>query len=401
MGPSRRSSTRRTRTKARFPGGPARWLLGAAGLLAAARPEPAAAQRFWRSTLYPYVYYSTIDGVWAVGHYGRYSPLGFAERPEPNLASINFDASASTQGSHALVAALQAPAYWEGWRAALTLTTARDNRLGYYGLGNDTPFFSDSSGGVRPYFYRVSRTRRSARVTVQRRVAGPLRLLAGAALERTDFRELPGESVFRRDRAANVVDSSTVPFTDHVVRAGAVLDTRDHETDPHGGLLVEALYASGNGYTRTTATARVYVHPVEKLILAGRLAGERMGGRPPLASQLVMESSERPFVAVGGYHSLRGYHDARFVGAGKLLGGLEARYALLWAPSLLEAKIVAFYDAARVFGTGESVRLTTEGLHTSAGGELALRFLRNSLVVVGIGAGSDGAQLLFGTSWSY
>jgi len=114
-----------------------------------------------------------------------------------------------------------------------------------------------------------------------------------------------------------------------------------------------------------------------------------------------MESSDRPFTAVGGYRSLRGFYDARFVGRGKLLGGIEARYAVLWAPSILELKLVAFYDVGRVFDAGERWRLTTAGLHRSGGGELALRFLRNSLLVVGYGRGSEGGQLLFGTSWSY
>ena len=125
------------------------------------------------------------------------------------------------------------------------------------------------------------------------------------------------------------------------------------------------------------------------------------GGSPPLAAQLAMESSDRPFTAVGGYRSLRGFYGARFVGRGKLLGGIEARYAVLWAPSILELKLVAFYDVGRVFDAGERWRLTTAGLHRSGGGELALRFLRNSLLVVGYGRGSEGGQLLFGTSWSY
>ena len=47
------------------------------------------------------------------------------------------------------------------------------------------------------------------------------------------------------------------------------------------------------------------------------------------------------------------------------------------------------------------MRLTTADLHTSAGGEIALRFLRNSLIVVGYGRGSEGGQLVFGTTWSY
>ena len=356
----------------------------------------------WRDNLYPYAYYSTVDGVWGAFHFGRYSPVGAVERPEPNLAVVNFDAGASTQGSYSLVVDAQAPAWWEGWRVGLTISAARDNRLGYYGLGNDTQYSPDSVATVSAYFYRVSRTRAAARATLQRRVVGPVRVLAGVTLERTDFRTLPGPSVFARDLAAGTVDPVTVPFTDKVVRAGVVFDTRDHEIDPHAGLFVEVLFASGPGYTRTTGNARVQVHPFEKLILAGRLAAEGMGGNPPVAVQQSMEASERPFTALGGYRSLRGYYDGRFVGRGKLLGGVEARYALLWAPSILELKLVAFYDAGRVFGPGEgAVRLTTTGLHRSGGGELALRFLRNSLLVVGYGRGSEGGQLLFGTTWSY
>jgi len=369
--------------------------------LCAGAASTLAAQRYWRHTLTPYAYYTPADGLWGAFHAGAYSPTGFSERPEPDLAAVNFDGGASTHGSYVLIVDAQAPAWWDGWRAGLTLSVARDNRLGYYGLGNDTRYSRDSVDVLGAYFYRVSRTRAVARATLQRRVIGPIRLLAGATLARIDFRALPGVSVFARDLAAAVVDSTTIPFTDKVVRAGVILDTRDHEIDPHAGVFVEALFASGTGYTRTTANARIQVHPIEKLVVAGRLAAEGMGGMPPLAAEQVMESSERPFVAVGGYRSLRGYYDGRFVGRGKLIAGLEARYALLWVPSLVELKLVGFYDAGRVFGPGEALRLTTTGLHHSGGAELALRIQRNSLVVVGYGRGSEGGQFLFGTSWSY
>src|SRR5207247_9000811 len=127
----------------------------------------------------------------------------------------------------------------------------------------------------------------------------PWRLVAGGAVVRPDFRALPGDNIFRLDLASGVVDPATVPFTDKVARVGIVLDTRDHEIDPHRGVFLEALFASGTGYTRTTAHARVAVHPLERLVLAARLAGEGTGGTPPLAAQLAMEASDRPFTAVG------------------------------------------------------------------------------------------------------
>jgi len=334
-------------------------------------------------------------------HYGRYSPVGFVERPEPNFAWINLDAGASTQGSYAFIADAQAPAWWACWRAGLTFGAVRVNRLGYYGLGNDTQYSRDSLTTAGSYFYKVSRTTQFARATVQRRVIGPLRILAGAEIDHSNFRALPGRSVFHDDLVAGVVDPATIPFTDKLVRAGLVLDTRDHEIDPHRGIAVEALFASGTGYTRTTTSARVYAHPLRRLVLAGRLAAEGTGGNPPLAALELMESSERPFVAVGGYRSLRAYYDGRVTGPGKLIGGLEARYAVLLMPSLVEVKLVAFYDAGRVFAPGEGVRLTTTGLHRSGGAELAVRLLRNSLVCFGYGHGSDGGRFLFGTTWSY
>jgi outer membrane protein assembly factor BamA len=372
----------------------------ALALVAAAAPA-LRAQHYWRDNFYPYVSYSPADGLSAALHYGHYSPLGFIERPERHRASLSFDVGASTQGSYRVVADAQAPAWWDGWRVALTLSAARDNRLGYYGIGNDTQYSRDSVTTAGAYYYRVSRSRLSARATVQRRVIGPLRLLVGGGIARIDFRALPGASVFGADLSSGAVDPATVPFSDRVVRAGVVFDNRDSETDPHRGALLELLFASGHGYTRTTADARVQVRPVSRLVLAGRLASEGMGGNPPLAAQQEMESSDQPFVAVGGYRSLRGFYDGRFTGRGKLLGGLEARYALRAIGDAMELKLVGFYDTGRVFGPGEAVRLTTVGLHRSGGAEVAARLLRNSLLVIGYRRGSDGGQLLFAASWSY
>jgi len=295
--------------------------------------------------------------------------MGFTDRPEPNFGRIALDAGASTQGSYAFIADAQAPAYWDGWRFGLTLSLTRANRLGYYGQGNSTTFDRDSTTGPgRSYFYRVSRANRAARVTVQRKIVGPLRVLVGGSLEHTAFRALPGVSRYERD--------STGPFSDRVARVGIVLDTRDVEMDPHRGVFAEALASSGRGYARTSASLHVYAHPLERLILAGRVGRETITGTAPLAVQQTMETSEGPVVALGGARSLRGYYDGRFVGPGKIVYGVEARYGLMWAPRLIEVKLFAFYDAGRIFGAGETVRLTFQGLHSALGGGVAVALLR-------------------------
>ena len=352
----------------------------------------------WDYTYTPYGYYSSIDGWWIAGYARAYSPIGFHERPEPNRAAITLTGGASTQGSYLVELDAQAPALWEGWRAAVTLDALRANRLGYFGIGNDTRFDADSNTPFTPYFYRVSRTSDLARLTLQRRLAGPLRLLVGGSLEHTTFRTLPGDGLFARDRAAGIADSA--PWNDAALRAGLVADTRDNEIDPHTGVLAEALLATAQRYNRTTASVQAYVHPAERIMLAGRIVGERMSGAPSISVMQVIESSGRPYVGVGGYRSLRGYYDSRFIGPSKLLGWVEVRYALLYAPSILEVKLVGFYDTGRVFGAN-AFQLTTRDLHSSAGGELMIRFGRNGVLVAGAGFGSDGHQFLFGSSWSY
>ena len=370
-------------------------------VLLAAAAHPAAAQRFWKNTLYPYFYYSSVDKWWFGGHYALYSPVGYEERPERWLAALVVDAAASTEGSYAVVVDAQAPGWWDGWRAGLTVGLVRANRLGYYGIGNDTPYDADSVGGLDPYFYAVSRTTQQVRAIVARRIVRPVRVIAGAVYEHTEYRGLPGSTVFERELTLGALDSSQVDFSDLAGRVGLIFDTRDNELDPHRGLFVELLYGGGDGYTRTTGHARAYVQPFERLTIAGRLGVEGMSGQPPLAPLTLMETSERPFVALGGYFSQRGYYDGRFAGPGKLLGGLEARYGLLWAPTLFEVKLVGFFDTGRVFGPSEDVRVTTEGLHSSGGGLLAMRFGRNTLFTIGMAGGPEGSRFLFESGWSY
>ncbi|HXQ29875.1 MAG TPA: BamA/TamA family outer membrane protein [Gemmatimonadales bacterium] len=376
-------------------------LVALAMVVAAVVPASLRAQGGWLTNLYPYAYYSGIDGWWGGGHYAVTSPVAAPDRPEPYAADLSLDASGSTAGSYHFVVGARAPAYWPGWRAAMTLTAARDNRLGFYGLGNDTPFSSDSATATAPYFYRVARTYASVRAIVARRMTGPVRVFVSATVERTTFRPLAGPSVFASDLARGAEGATGAPFTDRAMQGGIAFDTRDDEVDPHRGVLVEGAFGGGTGYTRTTAFARAYAHPTARCVVAARVEGQDLGGSPPLASEVTIDEGEQEFLTLGGYQSLRGYDDARFLGTGALLGGLEVRYAVVRAPSVLELKIVAFYDAGRVFGPGEGWRLTTAELHHAAGGELALRFLRRTLVIAGVGAGADGALFLFGTQWSF
>jgi hypothetical protein len=73
----------------------------------------------------------------------------------------------------------------------------------------------------------------------------------------------------------------------------------------------------------------------------------------------------------------------------------------MWAPRLLEVKLLGFYDAGRVFGPGESVRLTGDGLHDAWGGGVGLALMRNTVVTFVLGKGAEGTEFMFATQWSY
>ena len=148
--------------------------------LVALGATPLAAQRYWKDTLYPFVFYTSIDQFWFGGHYGWTSPLSQIERPERWHASVSGDVSFSTTGSYRLVALADFPAWWDGWRASLVVAGLRANRLGYFGLGNDTPFEPDSIRSGAKYFYAVSRSTQQVRATVHRRIVGRLRFTSVA-----------------------------------------------------------------------------------------------------------------------------------------------------------------------------------------------------------------------------
>ncbi len=371
-------------------------------LLGAAAPTTLTAQRYWLQSFYPIPYYTLADGFWLSGLYTRWSPVGFEEQPEPFLAAWSLGAGLSAEGSYLATLDYYAPDWWDGWRVRVTATAGRANRLGYFGIGNETPYFVDSTGtATQPYLYQVSRSTQSVRAAIQRRIAGRLRALAGAADTRTDYRPLPGESQFSRDVASGTIDSAAYPLGDLAGRVGLVFDTRDHEIDPHSGVFAEALFTAGDGYQRVTGSARVYVRPFERLTLAARLVGEDVSGTPPLPVQSNIETSERTIEGIGGYRSLRAYWEARFTGPGKLIGGIEARYILFWSPTIYEVKIVGFYEAGRVFGPGEAWRLTTDGLHPSGGAEVGVRLLRNGLFTIGFATGDEGARFLLASGWSF
>ena len=351
---------------------------------------------------YPKLFWTPSEGFHAGGFFAIEAPMTYAtyDDPQPYVAAVTLDGQAATSGSRSLSLDAFAPALADGWRFRLTVAAERRNRENYFGLGNDTEI--DDSLDARDHFYHARRARQYARGEIQRRIIGGLRVLLGAHAERWSTDTLVTDSRLAAD-LGTVVEPG-VWTGDRAARVGLVYDTRDHESAPRRGVLVEAIHgvgeSGGEAYSRTTGSVRGYLTVAERFTFATRVAGQRMGGDPGIGSLYLFEASDRPFEALGSSRSHRALPDRRFLGEHVLLGNLDLQYTAYEVPTLIRAVVVAYVDVGRVFHN-EAFRLTTDDLHVGGGLGLLLHVSRNGVLGLSGGRGPDGVVVQSHFSWPY
>lgn len=364
---------------------------------------PLAAQQarlgYWRTQYYPIAYYGGNTGLVLRGFFQHYAPVPF-DWPQRNAFELRVAGEIGTRGYRMAEAEVLAPAWWDGWRAAAAFAVMREGRFYYFGVGNDAPRDDDLVTDTSENFYRARRTLVRGRIDVQWRVVGPLRVLAGVGYRRSVFDPLPGPTQLDADLASGRVETASLTTGALVPRIGIVFDSRDSEADPFRGIFAEALVGSHTDFARVTGQLRAYLPAGERLRLAARVAGERMGGSVPFGEIFFLESSEGGVPALGGYYAHRALSDNRFVNAGKLLASVDARYTAFGLPTAAEVVLFAYLDGGRVFDAGH-FELTARDLYWGGGGGAALKLGRASIAAVTLGAGPDGFTAHFGTGWSY
>lgn len=386
-------------------------------LVALAAARPGAAQRSdsplsnatWTDVAYPKVFYTLRDGLTVGGYYALISPLGYAdyERPPAYRASFSVNGQASTSGSREIALEARLPDLFRGWRLVGTFSAQRRARENYYGIGDTTAFVAGNVTDAQPHYYQSLNVRYAARAELQRHVIGPVRVLAGLHAERWRIDTLPGPGQLPLDLAAGADPTIARPTNDLSARFGIVVDARDSETAPRRGGLIEAIYSAADtsvagdvSYTRATVSAAGYVPIGPQVVVAARVAGERMGGTPRLGSFYRIEASDRPYEGVGGSATHRGLEEHRLLGRHKLIANLDVRYDAYAVPTLVRATVVAFFDAGRVFEP-EPFKLTTVGMQVGGGGGLVLQFGRAGILGTTLGVGPDGLVLLAHTRWTF
>lgn len=389
--------------------------LGALALLSLARfapaqtPEQPALGPVWTDVAYPKLFWTPRDGLTAGGYYALIAPLGFADfdRPPAYRAALTVNGQISTSGSRELLLEARMPDLFRGWRLVATLNGQRRARENYFGIGNDAVYNDANVTESQKHFYHSLNVRLIARGEVQRQVIGPLRLLAGVHAERWRIDTLPGPSQLRLDLTAGRDPTITRPTNEVAFRAGLVFDARDSEPAPRRGALIEVIHAVADpdiagdlDYRRTTVNVAGYLPVLPQLVIAARVAGERMTGTPPLGSYYVMEASDRPFFALGGSASHRALYQNRFLGAGKLIANFDVRYDVFAVPTLARLTLVGFLDGGRVFAA-DSFELTTRDMKVGGGLGLFLQFGRAGILGTTVGKGPDGVTMQAHTRWSF
>lgn len=351
----------------------------------------------WRTSWFPYITGGANDAPVLNLRVRHWQPAEYEARTT-YTAALNADAGISTRGSRYVSLQFKAPGRWDGWRLSAQGVAERQSRLGYFGLGNGTTYDGDLVGKDNPYLYRVRRARYRGTVEVTRRIRGPFQASLLGEVQHAHFSSLPGPSVFTSE-----FPSGELKQNDVAGRLALIYDTRDNEYNTHQGLLLEAgtqVGSGGDGYTRQYAVLRGYLQVREGTVLAARLVGSGMGGTPSLDSRFTIPGWEGAIPVLGGEYSNRGLDFGRLTGRGTLFGNFEVRHDLLPFGDLGAVTLVAFMDAGRVFEQ-ESFRLTTEDMKVGAGGAIALRILRSTIITFNFAGGPDGFKFSIGNGWMF
>ena len=347
----------------------------------------------------PYPTYDSDEGLAGHALVGWRQPGN--RRPPPVSLAYGFDARIATSGTRGLLFRYDAPGIWKDWRLLGVAGAERLNRVPFYGTGNDA-VIDDS---LPSEFYRYQLLRTTLLATVHRRVAGHVRALGGVQWRHYRARPLPDSSLFGDQAQAGQIDTSS--RTNVELRVGLLFDTRDEETSPTRGVVLETMAAravSGYDYTRYLIGARGFLHfgSLEQWVVGLRQTTELATGTVPLPIAYERLTTWYPEDGFGGPTSLRLFPAGRFLAPNRYVVSADLRYKALDAPfptSPVRAWLLGFVDAGRLWNAGESPSIAD--LHWSTGVGGRLQFSKSTIFGLDIGLNDEGFGWALGTTFAF
>ncbi|NIR00719.1 MAG: BamA/TamA family outer membrane protein [Gemmatimonadales bacterium] len=341
--------------------------------------------------------YGVVAGVYRYGAAGQ----------QPYLWSFEPTVFFTTGGRREVSAVADAPFVFGGvGRLTLVVGFERDCCQPYFGLGNASVYDPDlaklESG---PSFYTYARRRWSAVLNLQWRARRNVRILTGFAAHHNAGESRDPNTLFAQDSITGLLPAPQLSAASIGPKVGIVLDSRDHERDPHHGLWAEVLLWQGlrltgseHSFTRLTGTVRAYVPLGSSLTVAGRLVGEWVAGTMPMPMLPDIASSFRDFTGLGGDKSIRGVLRNRYLGASRFLANLELRWRgrpFGFLGQRWRLGTLAFVDTGRVWGDTDAA--ADQGLHWGGGGGLRVTWGETFIIAMDVAHGSEaGLQTYIG-----
>lgn len=274
----------------------------------------------------------------------------------------------------------------------------------YFGVGNAAPFDpawetpgADGFRAERLTFFRLRRP--WVRLTARVALAPPVSLVHGVQFEWSVI-DAAADSLLATDQPVGA-DGGRHGF----VFFGVLADTRDSEWLPTRGTLTAMTvraagpFAGGQHWLGGgNWTARGYVSPLSRLVLAGRFSFDAVFGDVPFLELSAFRDYE-PFQGLGGGTSMRGVARRRFVGPVKLLANLEVRWMPLtffvWGQRF-DLGGVLFSDLGRVWSREDDGGWSpSKLLHVSGGAGLRAAWDEVTLMRVDLGVSSEATTLDF------
>lgn len=151
---------------------------------------------------------------------------------------------------------------------------------------------------------------------------------------------------------------------DNALKLGLTYDTRDFEPDPMSGIMLQlaarlSLKALGSdfNYEQLTLSARGFhnlLRQPRQLVLAGRVAYVMQFGDVPFYSAPIIPLTDMDIQGLGGFNTLRGYVQNRFVGKAASWASAELRWGFAETTFLkqhLRFMLAPFVDVGSVFNS--------------------------------------------------
>jgi hypothetical protein len=250
---------------------------------------------------------------------------------------------------------------------------------------------------------------------------GVVRALFGLGFSNTILRQYTGTETEGDATGAGTVTATQAPTRlaldcaakrivgceggwDNVLRLGLSLDTRDFEPDPNSGIYAELSteyglrgLGSDYAYARVMGSVRGFYSPIPKLadlVLAARGVYEIQTKGTPFFSMSNMPFIEDNHAGLGGFRTLRGFRDSRFVGPVIALTNYEVRWTFARFRALNQGFAliaVPFLDIGRVFDNVSSTGLAD--WKRTQGGGLRIAWNESTIVMADYGFSDEDAGL--------